>query len=316
MRRLAGQALLLLGPDERLVGVATGRICASGTAGEASVRVLATDRRMVAVTWWASGRLDTEEFDYATSGIRAGVDAAGSVSLEVADDRRGVRLESVSAADLDAVLAAFREAGERRRGAETSEAPSPPETSGALEPARSSEPPEGPELPAGREAAPTGVVGQIIHQQLSRDSSRLADALFPGPDAVPPGAVPASAEPPVLRSVSSRRAGARATVSEVVLEWMGRTLRGRGRAGGTWVGRHVAAARATVEALRPLIDDLALEHLQVTAPSADAELVVATVATRGRHLAGAATVGVGEEDLGAPRAVLDAVAGPEAPARP
>lgn len=96
--------------------------------------------------------------------------------------------------------------------------------------------------------------------------------------------------------------------AEVRLRWRGRELTGVGFGHTTVVGRHLAAARATLEALAPAVGREALiEHLYLTYPPMDVELVVVVVAIAGERFVGAAAVERGAEDLGAARAVLDAL---------
>jgi hypothetical protein len=74
------------------------------------------------------------------------------------------------------------------------------------------------------------------------------------------------------------------------------------------LGRHLAAARAVADALRPVVrGDLVVEHVLLSYPPMDAELVVATVLVGARRFVGATAAGPGDEEAAAARAVLDAL---------
>ena len=83
---------------------------------------------------------------------------------------------------------------------------------------------------------------------------------------------------------------------------------GRGHGHTAILGRHLAAARATADALRQVLRaDLVVEHVLLSYPPMDAELVVATVLVGARRFVGATAADPGDEEAAAARAVLDAL---------
>jgi hypothetical protein len=96
--------------------------------------------------------------------------------------------------------------------------------------------------------------------------------------------------------------------AEVHLAWRGSELVGRGHGHTAILGRHLAAARATADALRQVLRaDLVVEHVLLSYPPMDAELVVATVLVGARRFVGATAADPGDEEAAAARAVLDAL---------
>jgi hypothetical protein len=96
--------------------------------------------------------------------------------------------------------------------------------------------------------------------------------------------------------------------AEVRLTWHGQELVGSGHGHTAILGRHLAVARAVADALRPLVHgDLVVEHVLLTYPPMDAELVVATVLVGARRFVGATAADPGDEEAAAARAVLDAL---------
>jgi len=96
--------------------------------------------------------------------------------------------------------------------------------------------------------------------------------------------------------------------AEARLVWRGRELVGRGFGHTSTVGRHLAIARAAVDAVEPIIpDDVIIEHLFLTYPPLDAELLVVVLLVGGERYVGATAAGRGREAWGAARAVLDAL---------
>jgi hypothetical protein len=92
------------------------------------------------------------------------------------------------------------------------------------------------------------------------------------------------------------------------LMWKGEELTGHGRGHTAVIGRHLAAARAVADALRPVVHgDMLVEHLSVTYPPMDAELVVTTVLVGAKRFVGATVASPGAEESAAARAVLDAL---------
>ncbi len=96
--------------------------------------------------------------------------------------------------------------------------------------------------------------------------------------------------------------------AEVRLLWEGSELRGLGRADAPVAGEHLAAARAAVDALKPLLHgDIVLEHLHVMTFPPDLEVVVVTVAIGGERLVGAALIDSVARERSAAKAILHAV---------
>jgi hypothetical protein len=96
--------------------------------------------------------------------------------------------------------------------------------------------------------------------------------------------------------------------AEVRLAWRGREFVGHGHGHTAILGRHLATARATADALRQVLRaDLVVEHVLLTYPPMDAELIVATVLVGARRFVGATAADPGDEEAAAARAVLDAL---------
>ncbi len=97
-------------------------------------------------------------------------------------------------------------------------------------------------------------------------------------------------------------------LANVRLEWKGAELRGRAQGSTSLLGRYLAAARATVDALKPLIHgNISLEHVQISHTPNEIELVLVTVLIGSERFVGATIAGPGNEELAAARAVLDAL---------
>jgi hypothetical protein len=74
------------------------------------------------------------------------------------------------------------------------------------------------------------------------------------------------------------------------------------------VGRHLAAARGTLDALKPLVHgDVDVEHVQVLALGPDLELLQVTVLVGQERLVGAVMVRPDDEHRSGAKAVLDAL---------
>jgi hypothetical protein len=97
-------------------------------------------------------------------------------------------------------------------------------------------------------------------------------------------------------------------MADVRIGWRGGELSGRGHGHTAVLGRHLAAARAVVDALRPALGrDVVVEHLLLSYPPTDAELIVVTVLVGARRFVGATAAAPGDEETAAARAVLDAL---------
>ena len=95
--------------------------------------------------------------------------------------------------------------------------------------------------------------------------------------------------------------------AEVRLDWKGQELRGRAHGADSPAGRYEAAARAVADALRPLLaTDVVVEGLYAH-PHHGTELLVAVVSVDDQLLVGAVPTQSEDRDVGAARAVLDAL---------
>jgi hypothetical protein len=96
--------------------------------------------------------------------------------------------------------------------------------------------------------------------------------------------------------------------AEVRLLWEGSELRGIGRGHTSLVGRYLAAARAAIDALKPLVHGVMhVEHLQVSTLPSDVEVVLVSVLVGEERLVGATLVRPDEEARAGAKAVLDAL---------
>lgn len=158
-------------------------------------------------------------------------------------------------------------------------------------------------------------VGEIVGRAFSRDHSRLADLLF-GPTSASPTARPRPGSPgpaapvprhPELLEVSVR--GEDGGTALVAVRWGLQVLRGTSSPVAAGAGRHLAVARAMVDALRLVIPGLRLESLTVAPSPDEGEVVTAVVSAPGHLVSGAAAADRGSAEWAGARAVLGAVAG-------
>jgi hypothetical protein len=95
---------------------------------------------------------------------------------------------------------------------------------------------------------------------------------------------------------------------DVLLDWRGQTLRGRGRGRTTEAGRCYASAQAVADAMKPLLDsDVAVEGVYRSDAGEDLDVLVVTVRVGDQRYVGAVTSPRGQEDVSGARAVLDAL---------
>lgn len=95
---------------------------------------------------------------------------------------------------------------------------------------------------------------------------------------------------------------------DVLLDWQGQTLRGRGRGRTTEAGRSYASALAVADAMKSLLDsDVAVEGVYRSDATEDLDVLVVTVRVGGQRYVGAVTSPKGQEDVSGARAVLDAL---------
>ncbi|MGH2676328.1 MAG: hypothetical protein ACRDKA_01605 [Actinomycetota bacterium] len=95
---------------------------------------------------------------------------------------------------------------------------------------------------------------------------------------------------------------------DVLLDWRGQTLRGRGRGRTSDAGRSYASAQAVADAMKPLLDsDVAVEGVYRSDASEGLDVLVVTVRVGTHRYVGAVTSPKGQEDVSGARAVLDAL---------
>lgn len=95
---------------------------------------------------------------------------------------------------------------------------------------------------------------------------------------------------------------------DVVLDWRGQMLRGRGRGQATEAGRSYASAQAVADAMKPLLDsDVAVEGVYRSEGADELDVLVVTVRVGSQRYVGAVTSPKGQESASGARAVLDAL---------
>jgi hypothetical protein len=118
----------------------------------------------------------------------------------------------------------------------------------------------------------------------------------------------ATAERPRLEDVSVATGEDGLPTAVARLVWRDGEYAGTGQGHSSLLGRHLAAARAVAGALGDAMGrDVMIEHLFLTYPPMDAELVVVTVLIGAERYVGATAVPPGEETRAAAQAVLDAL---------
>jgi hypothetical protein len=122
------------------------------------------------------------------------------------------------------------------------------------------------------------------------------------------GAAASSGEEPRLRLVDLSVESDQESAVDVLLDWKGQSLRGRGLGRLTEAGRTYASALAVADAMKPLLDDdVAVEGLFRADSAGEADVLVVTVRVGGQRYVGAVAAAKGEEDKSGARAVLDAL---------
>jgi hypothetical protein len=95
---------------------------------------------------------------------------------------------------------------------------------------------------------------------------------------------------------------------DVVLDWKGQSLRGRGLGRSTAAGRTYASALAVADAMKPLLEnEVSVEGLYRADTAEDLDVLVVTVSVAGQRYVGAVAAAKGQEDVSGARAVLDAL---------
>jgi hypothetical protein len=115
-------------------------------------------------------------------------------------------------------------------------------------------------------------------------------------------------EEPRLRLVDLTVGDEEEASVDVLLDWKGQSLRGRGLGRSTTAGRTYASALAVADAMRPLLDEeVAVESLYRADTAEDLDVLVVTVRVAGHRYVGAVAAVKGQEDVSGARAVLDAL---------
>ena len=154
-------------------------------------------------------------------------------------------------------------------------------------------------------AASAAALAQFVIEQLDASRPRLRP-MAEAEGAAESGGAP-SARPRLLEATVEVGESGRPTAT-VRLAWRGEVLTGHGNGHTSVIGRHLAAARAALDALLPFLPrESSVEHLSLSYPPMDAELTVVTVLVGGRRYVGAAGVPSGAEETAGARAVLDAL---------
>jgi len=95
---------------------------------------------------------------------------------------------------------------------------------------------------------------------------------------------------------------------DVLLDWKGQSLRGRGLGRSTIAGRTYASALAVADAMKPLLDtNVSVEALYRADTAEDVDVLVVMVNVAGQRYVGAVAATKGQEDVSGARAVLDAL---------
>ena len=95
---------------------------------------------------------------------------------------------------------------------------------------------------------------------------------------------------------------------DVVLDWRGQMLRGRGRGQASEGGRSYASAQAVADAMKPLLDsDVSVEGVYRSEGADELDVLVVTVRVGSQRYVGAVTSPKGQESASGARAVLDAL---------
>jgi hypothetical protein len=122
------------------------------------------------------------------------------------------------------------------------------------------------------------------------------------------GIEPEPSREPRARLTDLRMAMNSNATAEVRIDWEGRELKGLGRGRASPSGRLYAAALATADAMKPLLEtDLEVMGLYETQTDNAEKLLVVAMSVAGEQLVGAVRRGPGQDDASGARAVLDAV---------
>ncbi|MGH2711649.1 MAG: hypothetical protein ACRDH9_10660 [Actinomycetota bacterium] len=134
-------------------------------------------------------------------------------------------------------------------------------------------------------------------------------ALGPAPIRVEEVGAPATrGEEPRVRLVDLSVGTDDESAVDVLLDWKGQSLRGRGLGRSTVAGRTYASALAVADAMKPLLEnEVAVEGLYRADTTEDFDVLVVMVRVAGQLFVGAVAAAKGQEDVSGARAVLDAL---------
>ena len=134
-------------------------------------------------------------------------------------------------------------------------------------------------------------------------------ALGPAPVRIEEVGAPASrSEEPRVRLVDLTVGADDDSAVDVLLDWKGQSLRGRGLGRSTVAGRTYASALAVADAMKPLLEnEVAVEGLYRADTTEDFDVLVVMVRVAGQLFVGAVAAAKGQEDVSGAKAVLDAL---------
>jgi hypothetical protein len=139
--------------------------------------------------------------------------------------------------------------------------------------------------------------------------AEIARALGPAPVRIEElGAPSQRTEEPRVRLVDLTVGTDDEAAVDVLLDWKGQSLRGRGLGRTTVAGRTYASALAVADAMKPLLEtDVSVDGLYRADTAEDVDVLVVTVSVGGQRFVGAVASPKGQEDVSGARAVLDAL---------
>jgi hypothetical protein len=139
--------------------------------------------------------------------------------------------------------------------------------------------------------------------------AEVVRALGPAPVRVEEVGAPSErSEEPRVRLVDLTVGADDEAAVDVLLDWKGQSLRGRGLGRATVAGRTYASALAVADAMKPLLEnDVSVDGLYRADTAEDVDVLVVTVSVGGQRYVGAVAAAKGQEDVSGARAVLDAL---------
>jgi hypothetical protein len=139
--------------------------------------------------------------------------------------------------------------------------------------------------------------------------AEVVRALGPAPVRIEEvGGVSSRSEEPRVRLVDLTVGADDDAAVDVLLDWKGQSLRGRGLGRSTAAGRTYASALAVADAMKPLLEnEVSVEGLYRADTTEDVDVLVVMVRVAGQRFVGAVAAAKGQEDMSGARAVLDAL---------